>query len=187
MRTAGSSASGPTRGLTDPDTVKCSLLPQSSTRERDDRSGTSFGRLECGAMKDEFFPVRLRVRYAETDQMGVVHHSVYPIWFEAARTELARARGVPYSDWERDGTYLMLSDLACRYRHPAVYDEEVIVGVRVAAVASRRVVFAYRVTRGDGTVLAEGETRHLVVSRASGRPTALPEHLREALARGARS
>lgn len=138
-------------------------------------------------MKSEFFPVRLRVRYAETDQMGVVHHSVYPIWFEAARTELARATGIPYSEWERDGTYLMLSDLSVRYRRPAIYDEEVNVGVRVAAVASRRVVFAYRVTRSDGTVLAEGETRHLVVSRSSGRPTALPRHLRDALSCGAHS
>ena len=132
-------------------------------------------------MSDTFFPVRLRVRYAETDQMGVVHHSVYPVWFEAARSELSRAVGLPYSEWERQGTLLMLSDLSCRYRQPAVYDEEVTVGVRVAEVASRRVVFAYRVTRADGTVLAEGETRHLAVDRASGRPTLLPNHLRASL------
>jgi acyl-CoA thioester hydrolase len=137
-------------------------------------------------MDDDLFPVRLRVRYVETDQMGVVHHSVYPIWFEAARSELARSTGIPYSEWEAGGTYLMVSELSCRYRRPAIYDEVVTVGVKVAAIASRRVVFAYRVTRGDGAVLAEGETRHLVVSRESGRPTTLPQELREALTRGAR-
>jgi acyl-CoA thioester hydrolase len=134
-------------------------------------------------MTPSFFPVPIRVRYAETDQMGVVHHSAYPVWFEAARTELSRATGLPYRDWEREGIFLMLSDLTCRYRRPAYYDEEVTVGVRVAEIASRRVVFTYRVTRADGVVLAEGETRHLVVSRATGRPMSLPESMRKALER----
>jgi len=134
-------------------------------------------------MVGAFFPIAIRVRYAETDQMGVVHHSVYPVWFEAARTEFSRAVGLPYRDWERDGILLMLSDLTCRYRQPAVYDEEVTVGVRVAEIASRRVVFEYRVTRSDGALLAIGETRHLVVSKATGRPTSLPAPMRDALTR----
>ncbi len=129
------------------------------------------------------YPVPVRVRYAETDQMGVVHHAVYPVWFEAARSELARAVGLPYGEWERRGVYLMLSDLACRYRRPARYDEQVTVWVWVAELASRRVVFGYRVTDGAGAVLAEGETRHLTVDRASGRPIQLPDELRASLTR----
>jgi acyl-CoA thioester hydrolase len=129
----------------------------------------------------EFFAVPVRARYAETDQMGVVHHAVYPVWFEVARTALSHAVGVPYTDWERRGVFLMVGELTCRYRRPARYDEEVIVRVRVGEVASRRVVFEYRVEGPDGTLLAEGETRHLVVDRATGRPTVLPDELRASL------
>jgi acyl-CoA thioester hydrolase len=129
------------------------------------------------------FSVRLRARYAETDQMGVVHHAVYPVWFEVARSALARAVGVPYADWERDGYSLVVADLRCRYRKPAFYDEEVTVEVRVNEVASRRVVFSYRVLRADGELLVEGETIHLTVDRATGRPTRMPDHLRQALQR----
>jgi acyl-CoA thioester hydrolase len=132
---------------------------------------------------DGFFPVRVRARYAETDQMGVVHHAVYPVWFEVARTALSHAVGVPYTDWERRGVLLMVGELTCRYRRPARYDDEVTVGVRVGEVASRRVVFEYRVEGPDGTVLAEGETRHVVVDRVTGRPTTLPDELRSSLGR----
>ena len=133
-------------------------------------------------MPDVSLPVPLRVRYAETDQMGVVHHAVYPVWFEAARTELSRAVGLPYTEWERRGVFLMVSEVHCRYRRPALYDEEVTVWVRVSEVSSRRVVFTYLVAR-DGEVLAEGETRHLVVSRDSGHPIVLPAELRDSLLR----
>lgn len=132
-------------------------------------------------MADGFLPVRLRVRYAETDQMGVVHHSVYPVWFEVARSSLSRAVGVPYSGWERRGYLLMVAEVTCRYRRPAHYDDEVVVWVRVRSVASRGVVFEYRVENAAGALLAEGETRHVVVDRATGRPATLPADLRESL------
>ena len=132
-------------------------------------------------MGSSYFPVVLRVRYAETDQMGVVHHAVYPVWFEAARSELARACGLAYSEWERQGVLLMVSQLDCRYRKPVRYDQEVTVWVRAAELASRRVVFSYRVVREDGALAAEGETRHLIVSAASGRPMSLPASLRAVL------
>lgn len=115
--------------------------------------------------------------------MGVVHHAVYPVWFEVARTALSHAVGVPYTDWERRGVLLMVGELTCRYRRPAKYDDQVTVWVRVREIASRRVVFEYRVEGSDGTVLAEGETRHLVVDRTTGRPTVLPEELRASLGR----
>ncbi len=132
-------------------------------------------------------PVRLRARYAETDQMGIVHHAVYPVWFEAARTELARALGTPYTEWEAQGIYLMLSDLSCRYRRAARFDDEVTVWAWVVEAASRRVVFGYRVEGPQRTVLAEGSTRHLVVDRATGRPTVLPKRLRDSLLRDPRA
>jgi acyl-CoA thioester hydrolase len=134
-------------------------------------------------MSADFYPHRTRVRYAETDQMGIVHHSVYAVWFEAARTAFSRAVGFPYSEWERRGVLLMVSDLICRFRRPARYDDEVTVSVRVAEAVSRRVVFEYRVTDPGGELLAEGETRHLAVDRASGRPIVLPQEFREALLR----
>jgi len=132
---------------------------------------------------EAFFPVRVRARYAETDQMGVVHHSVYPVWFEVARTALSHAVGVPYLQWESRGILLMVGELTCRYRRPARYDDEVTVWVRVGEVASRRVVFEYRVEGPSGDVLVEGETRHVVVDRNTGRPTVLPAELRESLRR----
>ncbi len=134
-------------------------------------------------MQAAFFPVRVRARYAETDQMGVVHHGVYPVWFEVARTALSHAVGLPYTEWERRGILLMVGELTCRYRRPAHYDEEVTVLVRVGDVASRRVVFEYRVEGSDGAVLAEGATRHVVVDRGTGRPTVLPPELRASLGR----
>jgi acyl-CoA thioester hydrolase len=132
---------------------------------------------------DDFFPFTIRVRYAETDQMGVVHHSVYPVWFEASRSAFSRAVGLAYVEWERQGVLLMVSEITCRYRKPARYDDEITVWVRVAEVASRRAVFSYRVTGGSGELLAEGETRHLVVDKASGRPMVIPPRFREALLR----
>ena len=134
-------------------------------------------------VSDGFHPVRLRVRYAETDQMGVVHHAAYPVWFEVARSALSRACGMPYAEWERQGIYLMVTDLACRYRRPARYDDEITVWARVAEVASRRVVFEYRVEGPDGTILVEGETRHVVVDRVAGRPVVIPDNLRATLLR----
>lgn len=132
-------------------------------------------------MARDFYPVPVRVRYAETDQMGVVHHSIYPVWFELARSELSRTSSLPYGAWEELGILLMVSELRCRYRRPARYDQDVTVWVRVAGLGSRRVVFEYAVTSQAGEVLAEGETRHVVVDRRTGRTTAIPERCKSAL------
>lgn len=107
---------------------------------------------------------RLRVRYAETDQMGVVYHSNHLIWFEVGRVELLRQLGFSYRDMEReDGRYIAVGEAKCRYRAPVFYDEEVIVRTILKAVRESVIVFAYELTRAtDGTVLAEGETTHIV-------------------------
>lgn len=120
----------------------------------------------------------IRVRYAETDQMGVVHHAVYPVWFEVGRSDLMRARGLSYADIEARGLYLMLSGLEVGYRRAARYDELLTLETQVEEARSRRVVFAYRLLRpGDGgEVLATGRTTHIVTDHAY-RPLRLPDDI----------
>jgi acyl-CoA thioester hydrolase len=119
---------------------------------------------------------RLRVRYAETDQMGVVYHSNHLIWFEVGRVELMRSMGFTYRDMEReDQRFIAVAEAQCRYRAPVYYDEEVVVRTRLKNVRESLVVFAYELIRAEnGTVLAEGETTHIVTD-ANMKVTALPE------------
>lgn len=107
---------------------------------------------------------RLRVRYAETDQMGVVYHSNHLIWFEVGRVELLRQLGFSYRDMEReDGRFIAVAEAKCRYRAPVYYDEEVVVRTRLKHVRESVVVFSYELVRPDGKkILAEGETTHVV-------------------------
>jgi acyl-CoA thioester hydrolase len=109
---------------------------------------------------------RLRVRYAETDQMGVVYHSNHLIWFEVGRVELMRQMGFLYRDMEReDGCFIAVAEAKCRYRAPVYYDEEVVVRTRLKSVRKSVVVFTYDLVRADnGKLLAEGETTHVVTN-----------------------
>jgi acyl-CoA thioester hydrolase len=108
---------------------------------------------------------RLRVRYAETDQMGVVYHANYFVWFEVGRVELLRQLGFSYRDMEQeDGCGIAVIDARCRYKAPARYDDEVIVRTRLEYVRESMVQFSYDLLRADdGTLLAEGDTTHVVV------------------------
>jgi acyl-CoA thioester hydrolase len=119
---------------------------------------------------------RLRVRYAETDQMGVVYHSNHFIWFEIGRVELMRQLGFSYRDIERnDGLFIAVADARCRYKAPAHYDEEIIVRTHLKNVRESVVHFGYELVRAeDGTILAEGETTHIVTD-AQMNITPLPE------------
>ncbi len=85
------------------------------------------------------------VRYAETDQMGIAHHSVYPIWFELARTDLAKQAGFPYSKMEQAGVMTPLVELQCKYRKPAHYEDELIVTATVSKLSSVKIEFYYEV------------------------------------------
>jgi acyl-CoA thioester hydrolase len=107
---------------------------------------------------------KLRVRYAETDQMGVVYHSNHLIWFEVGRVELMRQMGFSYRKMEReDGLYIAVVEAKCRYRAPVYYDEEVVVRTWLKRVRSSVVVFSYELLRAETSeVLAEGETVHVV-------------------------
>jgi acyl-CoA thioester hydrolase len=119
---------------------------------------------------------RLRVRYAETDQMGVVYYANYLIWMEVGRVELCKARGVNYRDMEiEDGVFLAVAEANCQYRFPARYDDEVVIKTWIEKATSRMVTFAYEMRRAeDDRRLATGHTRHVFVSRAM-RPTHLPQ------------
>src|ERR1017187_4327982 len=125
---------------------------------------------------------RLRVRYAETDQMGVVYYANYLVWMETGRVDLCKACGFNYRDLEReDGIYFAVAEATCRYRSPARFDDEVIVKTWVEQANNRIVTFAYEMRLADDDrVLAVGSSRHVFVTREVQR-TRLPEKYRAML------
>ena len=125
--------------------------------------------------------LELRVRYAETDQMGRAHHSHYLVWCESGRSALMREAGASYARLEERGVRLPVSRVEVRYRQPVGYDTPVHVETRLEQVRSRKVVFSYRILNGeDGEVLATAFTE-LVSTDTAGRPTRLPLDVRELL------
>lgn len=120
--------------------------------------------------------VRLRVRYAETDQMGVVYHANYLVWMEMGRVELCRELGVRYRDMEeQDGVLLAVAEAGCRFLSPARYDDEVIVRTSVSRSNTRLLEFAYdMLDAGSLRLLAKGSTTHVFCGRDL-RPCKLPE------------
>ncbi len=118
---------------------------------------------------------RIRVRYAETDQMGVVYHANHFIWFEVGRVELLRQFGFSYKDMEReDDCFIAVVDAQCRYKAPVHYDDEVVVRTCLKHVREKVIRFGYELRNVDGgELLAEGETTHIVAD-ARMKPRALP-------------
>lgn len=115
----------------------------------------------------------LRVRYAETDAMGIVHHSTYLLWFEVGRVELLRAYGVPYTEFEARGISSPVVESTLRWKSPARFDDLIRVEASVGELSPARLRFNYRITRpADGKVLCEGYTLHAFTG-PSGRPLAL--------------
>lgn len=129
--------------------------------------------------------LELRVRYAETDQMGVVYHANYLVWCEIGRTEHIRGVGVSYAELERRGVALAVTDASVRYRAPARYDDPIRVRTHIAAVTSRTVVFEYAIHHATTDALLALATTTLVSLDRSGRVASLPPELRAALARDA--
>lgn len=123
---------------------------------------------------------RLRVRYGETDQMGVVYHANYLVWMEIGRVELVRSLGFNYKELEQvKGVYLSVIEANCRYLYPARYDEEIVVETAMVRSNVRMVEFTYRVLSADSErLLAEGRTKHIWLNREL-RPTRLPEDYRQ--------
>ena len=122
--------------------------------------------------------ITIRVRYAETDRMGLLHHANYLVYFEQARTELRRARGFTYKDLEDQGFLLVLTRAEVKYRSPARYDDVLTLRTMVTRTTAVRIEHKYEVLR-DGVLVAEGETTLASVDR-SGRIQALPDWLQDA-------
>jgi acyl-CoA thioester hydrolase len=129
-----------------------------------------------------YYDAVVRVRYAETDQMGVVYHSNYYIYFEVARVEYMRNLGIDYRQMEiQDDSFIVVAESRCRYRKPARYDDLLRIRTRVISLKRRTIHFGYEVLRDEsGEILATGETAHVVCDRA-GRPKSLPEKYRSIL------
>ncbi len=113
---------------------------------------------------EDWYETQIRVRYAETDKMGIVHHSNYLVWFELGRSEFCRARGFSYKEMEeKDNALLVVAEVYCRYKSPAYYEDVLTLRTKIAEIRSRSIRFIYEIYRpSDQTLLAEGETQHLV-------------------------
>lgn len=129
---------------------------------------------------------RLRVRYAETDKLGVVYHANYIVWLEVGRVELLRQLGFRYRDLETvEDCHIAVVDVKCRYKSPAYYDDEIVIRTRLANIKGPLMHFTYEVVREeDGVLLAEAETTHIVVDSKM-QKTSLPEKYMNAFRRAA--
>lgn len=121
--------------------------------------------------------ITIAARYCETDQAGVVHHSVYPVWFEMGRTELLRANGLAYKDLEAAGVHFVVTELYIRYRRPAKYDEKLQLETSCSNVTASKIEHSYKLTCcSDGVVLAEG-TSTLACVNGQGKVRRIPEFM----------
>jgi len=118
---------------------------------------------------------RAKVRYAETDQMGVAYYANYFVWFEVGRSQYCNDCGFSYRDMEREtGLFLIVAEASCRYKAPARYEDELIIRTRVTESTRRTLRFSYEIERADGAIVATGETLHVLIN-AAGRPSSFPE------------
>jgi acyl-CoA thioester hydrolase len=123
----------------------------------------------------ETFEMTVRVRYAETDRMGLLHHANYFVFFEMGRTEMLRQKGVSYREIEDAGHFLVIVDIGCKFKRPAYYDDLLTIRTTVSRVTHVKIIHEYQILRDD-LVLAEGHSTLACVDR-DGRPQALPENL----------
>jgi len=128
----------------------------------------------------DYAEAQVRVRYAETDQMGVVYHGNYFTWFEVGRVELCRRLGFEYKRMEsEDDSFIVVAEASCRYKRPARFDDLLTIRTRVSEAQRRTVRFAYEILNAaSGEVIATGETLHVICDR-NGRPKALPDKYRK--------
>ena len=131
---------------------------------------------------NEWHETEIRVRYAETDQMGIVHNSNYLVWFEVGRSEFCRARDFSYKEMEeKDDALMVVAECYCRYKSPAHYEDALVIRTKVSELRSRSVRFIYEIFRpSDNVLLAEGETLHLVTD-TNRKVRTLPEFYKEKL------
>ncbi len=127
------------------------------------------------------FSFEIRVRYAETDQMGVSYYSNYFVWFEVARTEFLRAQGVVYTDFEKRGIILPVLDAQCTYLNSTAYDDVIVVTICASEIKRSSLHFQYKVTRkSDGILVAQGTTAHAFTDKKF-KPVRVPEEVRKVI------
>lgn len=121
---------------------------------------------------------KIMVRYAETDQMGIAHHSVYPIWYEVARTEYIKQFDFSYSEMEQAGVMMPLINLTCHYGLPAKYEDEIRIEASIKKLSNAKVLFYYHAVKEcDGTPIGYGTTEHGFVDAKTFRPISIKRYL----------
>jgi acyl-CoA thioester hydrolase len=127
----------------------------------------------------DFVETAVNVRYAETDQMGIVYYANYLVWFEVGRVAWCKAKGFHYADMEaKDGLFMIVAEAGCRYKAPARFEDDIVVRTKLAKASDRVIRYHYEICqKGTGQLLATGETAHVVTDRKY-RPARLPDHYR---------
>jgi len=129
----------------------------------------------------KYFDYKYRVRYGDTDKMGISYYANYFVWFEAARTEYFRALGLPYTECEKKGFYLPVSETSARYHAPSTYDDLLIIRTSVGEMTRTSLRFEYQVLREDGkSILTSGFSRHVVVDSKM-KPCRIPDAIKNAV------
>jgi acyl-CoA thioester hydrolase len=124
---------------------------------------------------EHYCETRFRVRYAETDKMGVVYYANYFVWMEIGRTDYCKSAGFSYRDMEKEDANMAVVDASCRYIAPARYDDEILVRTTIERLNRRLITFAYSISNAEtGEALAEGKTVHITVDK-HGRKGSIPE------------
>ena len=142
-------------------------------------SVSSSNKTHLSSEEKSWIEIQERVRYSETDKMGVAHNRNYLEWFEIGRTEFCRRKGIPYKQIEQKGYYLMVTEVFCRYKKPLRYDEEFIIRTVLGQVAPKKVVFKYELlTKKERKMIASGHTVH-VVTNARAEVCSLPQEILE--------
>jgi acyl-CoA thioester hydrolase len=128
----------------------------------------------------DFVETVVNVRYAETDQMGIVYYANYLVWFEVGRVAWCKANGFHYAEMEaRDGRFLIVAEASCRYKAPACFEDDIVVKTRLAKATDRVIRYHYEICRKNtGQLLATGETAHVVTDKKY-RPARLPDRYRD--------
>lgn len=128
-----------------------------------------------GMVSQRIAESRVRVRYAETDQMSVAYYANYFVWFEVGRSQYCNDCGFSYRDMEREtGLFLIVAEASCRYKNSARYEDELIIRTKVTESTRRTLRFSYEIERVDAAAVATGETLHVLIN-AAGRPSSFPE------------
>jgi acyl-CoA thioester hydrolase len=129
-----------------------------------------------------YYDHKIRVRYGETDSMGIVHHGNYPLYYEEARTEMLRSMGLSYAELERRGTMMPVVDMHIKYLAPACFDEVITVRVSIREAPSARIVFHYEVINPEGKTINQAEVTLAFMDAVTRRPHRAPKDMVDAIA-----